>query len=200
MKPLILAMTLSLAMCLPGQAAGPLDTLTAAEAGLYLLDPDHSQIDFEVLHEGVSFYSGRFSGIAGELELETKVVEASRVKIAVPVASISTTSKALDEELREAAWLDVEKYPVMTFESSKIVAGLPGSADLPGTLTLHGVTKPLTLHVQYIGKGVDHANDKLLIGFRATAELKRSDFHLTRDMSIFGDTVGIRIDAAFEKK
>ncbi len=170
------------------------------EAGSYLVDPYHTQVHFDVLHMGFSYYEGGFSAVAGELELKPKDVAGSTVHIVLPVASVATTSAKLDGELRSADWLDVQKFPTMEFKSTSVMSSGEGEADVSGDLTLHGVTKPLTLHVKFVGSGMNPIDKKYTAGFSMSGTLKRSDFGVAKYVPMIGDEVEMEINGAFEKK
>ncbi len=169
------------------------------EAGRYVVEPNHTQVHFDVLHMGFSYYEGRFSGVSGSLTLDPKDAAGSSVEIAVPVASVSTTSAKLDEELKAADWLDAAKFPTMSFKSTAVTPAGEGEADVAGDLTLHGVTKPLTLHVKFVGAGVNPLDHKFTAGFAISGSLKRSDFGVAKYVPMIGDEVEMEINGAFEK-
>ena len=172
----------------------------SVQAGVYTLEPNHTQVDFRVKHMGFSFYDGRFSGVSGELVLDPAKPSASTVTIAVPVASVSTTSGKLDGELKSADWLDATAFPTMSFKSTMVEPGSGGKAKVTGDLTLHGVTKPVTLDVEFVGSGVNPIDKKYTTGFAIEGDIKRSAFGVTRYVPLIGDTVHLTINGAFEKK
>ena len=175
-------------------------TPSAVEAGAYVVDPNHTQVHFDVLHMGFSYYEGRFSNVSGQLDLKPADVPGSSVQITVPVDAVSTTSAKLDGELKSADWLDAGKFPTMTFKSTEVKPAGEGEADVVGDLTLHGVTKPLTLHVKLVGSGTNPLDHKYTAGFSVSGRLKRSDFGVTKYLPLIGDEVEMEINGAFEKK
>jgi len=168
-------------------------------AGTYTVEPYHTQVLFSVNHMGFSLFSGNFSGVSGTAVLSVKKPAVMSVSVSVPVASVATTVPKLTEELKEADWLDATRFPTMIFRSTKVVETGPGAADVQGTLTLHGVTKPLTLHATFVGAGVNMLDKKQTAGFQLSGSLKRSDFGVTKYVPLISDTVTISINAAFEK-
>ncbi len=118
---------------------------------------------------GFSLYSGRFSGVTGTLAIDPRQPAASRLDVTIPVASVSTTSEKLDGELKGAQWLDADRYPQMRFRSTRVALSGPGQADVTGELTLHGVTRPVTLRVRFVGAGVNPIDHAYTTGFQATA-------------------------------
>ena len=175
-------------------------TPSAVEAGAYVVDPNHTQVHFDVLHMGFSYYEGRFSNVTGQLDLKPADVAGSSVQITVPVDTVSTTSPKLDGELKSADWLDAGKFPTMTFKSTEVKPTGEGEADVVGDLTLHGVTKPLTLHVKLVGSGTNPMDHKYTAGFSVSGKLKRSEFDVTKYLPLIGDDVEMEINGAFEKK
>ncbi len=181
-------------------AAAPVTTDPAkVPAGTYKIEPYHTQVLFSVNHMGFSNFSGNFSGVSGTAVLSPKKPAAMSVSVSVPVASVYTTSPKLIEELKEADWLDAAKFPTMVFRSSSVTPTGAGTADIAGTLTLHGVTKPLTLHAKFIGAGVNILDKNETAGFELTGTLKRSDFGVSKYVPLISDTVSLTINAAFEK-
>lgn len=170
------------------------------EAGTYAVDPNHTQVVFSVSHMGFSNYTGTFSGAAGELTLDPKTASASALKVSVPVASVMTTSGKLDEELRSAQWLDAAQYPTMTFVSTKVMPMGKGKAKVTGDLTIHGMTKPTTLEVSFVGAGANPLDKKYTVGFEAKADIKRSDFGVKTYVPLIGDTLHLSIAGAFEQQ
>ena len=171
----------------------------AVQGGSYAVDPHHTQVGFSVLHMGFSFYTGRFSDASGSLDLDPKSPASSAVRISVPVASVSTTSPKLDDELKSADWLDAAKFPTMTFKSTAVTPGDKGEAKVMGDLTLHGVTKSVMLNARFIGSGVNPLDKAYTAGFEISGDIKRSDFGVTKYVPLIGDTVHLSINGAFEK-
>ena len=172
---------------------------SAVEGGTYTIESHHTQVGFSVLHMGFSFYTGRFSDVSGDLTLDPKLAAASTVRISVPIASVSTTSAKLDEELKSADWLDAAKFPTMTFKSTTVTPDGKGQAKVMGDLTLHGVTKSVNLEVRFIGSGVNPIDKRYTAGFAISGDIKRSDFGVTKYVPLIDDTVHLAINGAFEK-
>ena len=195
-----LAAILAPTALLAAMGAGPNTAPAEVTPGVYNLEPYHTQVGFSVLHMGFSFYSGRFSDASGELDLKPKAAASSTVRISVPVASVSTTSAKLDGELKDTDWLDSKTYPTMTFTSTAVTLGGKGKAKVAGNLTLHGVTKPVTFEVRFVGSGVNPLDKKYTAGFEISGDVKRSDFGVKKYIPLIGDDVHLSINAAFEKQ
>jgi polyisoprenoid-binding protein YceI len=205
-KPLVLPALTIASLVLPActqllLAAAPQATHDPVKvpAGTYKIEPYHTQVLFSVDHMGFTYFSGNFSGVSGSAVLSPKKPATMSVSVSVPVASVATTSPKLTEELKEPDWLDATKFPTMVFRSSKVTETGPGTADIDGSLTLHGVTKPLTLHAKFIGAGINFLSKNQTAGFELTGTVKRSDFGVKKYVPLIGDDVSLTINAAFEK-
>jgi polyisoprenoid-binding protein YceI len=182
-------------------AAAPPPTHDPAKVppGNYVIEPYHTQVLFSVNHFGFTNFYGNFSNVSGGLVLVAKKPAATTVNITVPVKSVSTTSAKLNEELVEPDWLDAARFPFMAFHSTAVKLTGKTTADVTGTLTLHGVTKPLTLHATFIGAGVNILDQHETVGFQLTGTLKRSDFGVSKYVPLVSDEIQLTIEAAFEK-
>ncbi|TXM66865.1 polyisoprenoid-binding protein [Methylobacterium sp. WL103] len=170
------------------------------QAGTYAVDPGHTQVGWRVSHMGFSNYAGGFSDVSGSLTLDPKNPAASKLSIKVPVASVTTTSAKLTGELKGDQWLDAGKYPDMTFVSTKVAPAGKDHAKVTGDLTLHGVTKPVTLDVTLVGAGANPLSKKYTVGFEATGTLKRSEFGVKTYVPLIGDELHLTIAGAFERQ
>ncbi|QEO18172.1 YceI family protein [Acetobacter vaccinii] len=171
-----------------------------AQSGTYAVEPGHTQVGFSVLHFGFTNYLGVFSNVSGTLKLDTKNPASSRLSVSIPVASVQTTSAKLDDELKGDQWFDAAKFPNATFESTSVRVTGRNDAIVTGNLTLHGVTKPETLKVHFIGAGVNALDKKYTTGFEATGTIKRSDFGVKMYVPYVSDDVTLRISGAFERQ
>jgi polyisoprenoid-binding protein YceI len=146
-----------------------------ALAADYAIDPNHTQATFTVTHLAISRVSGKVPVSAG-----TVAIGASGLPTAISVTfsakDIDTQSADRDRDLRSADWFDTDKYPTMTFVA-KSVSGTPQAFTVQGDLTMHGVTKPVTLNAKELGKMTD-ARNRTHIGYTATATLDRREWGL----------------------
>ncbi|AWV15691.1 polyisoprenoid-binding protein [Methylobacterium sp. XJLW] len=170
------------------------------QAGTYAVDPGHTQVGWRVSHMGFSNYAGGFSDVSGTLELQPKNPSAAKLSVKIPVASVTTTSAKLTDELKGDQWLDAAKFSDMTFVSTKVTPAGKDHAKVTGDLTLHGVTKPVTLDVTLVGAGVNPLSKKYTVGFEATGTLKRSEFGVKTYVPLIGDELHLTIAGAFEKQ
>ena len=168
-------------------------------SGAYRVEPNHTEILFGVSHIGFTTYYGVFSGASGTLTFDGDHPAASRLEIHVPVDSILTPSSVLSGELKGAQWLNAAAFPEMIFRTGKITLTGPDTADVEGELTLHGVTRPLTLQAKFTKSGINPLNHMLTLGFEAHGRLRRSDYGVTTYVPAIGDEVNLILSAAFER-
>jgi polyisoprenoid-binding protein YceI len=173
---------------------------STVQPGAYTLESSHARILWQVSHMGLSEWFGDFAGPTGTATFDPANVAADAVDVIVPVASVSTTNAVLDGELKSPAWFDAAKFPTIEFKSSKVVRTGPGTADVTGDLTFHGVTRPVTLKVKFRAAGPNVMTKHFTVGFDATAEIRRSDFGVSTYVPLIGDDVQITISAPFEKQ
>ena len=171
---------------------------TAAQSGDYKLEPTHARVQWQLTHMGLSAYWGDFALPTGTAHFDAKNAAADVVDISIPAASVSTTNPTLDGEVKE--WFEVAKYPTITFKSTKVVQTGPGAADVTGDLTLHGITKPVTLKVKFRAAGVNMLTKHYTLGFDAVTSIKRSEFGVRNYVPAVSDEVQITIAAPFEKQ
>jgi len=170
------------------------------QAGHYAVEPRHTRVLFSVVHFGFTHFYGDFSGASGTLDIDPKHVDAAQVNVSIPAASVSTTNAQLDGELKGGSWFDTARYPNITFVSRHVTRTGPKSAEIEGDLTLHGVTRPVTLDVSFNAAGLNPLDRHYTIGFDATGTLKRSDFSVRAFVPMVSDDVDIIISAAFERQ
>ena len=164
-------------------------------------DPNHSKLTFSVTHMGISDVDGLFnkfqaSAVTNKADFSDAVFELS-----VEVPSINTQVEMRDNHLRSADFFEVEKYPAMTFKSTSISRVSKDKYKLKGDLTLHGVTKPVTMDLWYRGTNVDSKSGKSTSGFQLTGMIKRSDFGIGPKFPapMLSDEVKIKADGEFIK-
>lgn len=182
--------------------AGVLFAASAAAQGpTYKIDKAHSEADFSIRHMAISNVHGRFGNIAGSVTYDEKNVAASSVDATIDVTTVDTGMPPRDGHLKSPDFFDVAKFPSMTFKS-KSVSKTGDGFDVSGDLTLHGVTKPVTLHVIASKEQVGMDGKTLSRGFEATTTLHRQDFGLTWNGTMkSGDSVlgdDVKIDISIE--
>jgi polyisoprenoid-binding protein YceI len=178
---------------------------TPALASTWEIDGSHSAAQFSVRHLMVSNVRGEFGKVSGTVSLDDKDVTKSSVDVSIDVASINTREPKRDEHLRSPDFFDVAKYPKMTFKSTGITKQADGKYAIAGNLTLHGVTKPITLVTELSPEVKDPWNN-VRRGATGTATLSRKDFGLTWNKALeaggvaVGDEVKITVDVEMVKK
>jgi polyisoprenoid-binding protein YceI len=182
-------------LALAQQVASP--DPASVKAGTYKIEPYHTQAGFSVSHFGFTNFSGVFSGASGNLVLDPANPSAARLKVTIPIQSVQTTIAQLDDQLKGDQWFDAAKFPTATFTSTKVVLSGKDSAVIAGNLTLHGVTKVVTLKAHFIGAGVNPLDKSFTAGFEATGTIKRSDFGISTYVPLVGDDVRLSIAGEF---
>jgi len=170
----------------------------AAEA--YKIDTKHADLIFSVEHAGFTHKRGWFRDFEGLLQFDATKPENSKVDVTVKTDSLDTALPARDQDLKSGMFLDSAKYPEMHFESTKVVAAENQSLRIEGNLTLHGVTKPITLNAKLNKAGPNPFDKTPTLGFSATGELKRSEFGIATFIPMIGDLVEITIEAEFRRE
>ncbi len=180
------------------QAQAPARDPAAVKAGTYKVEPYHTQVAFTLSHFGLSEFSGFFSGASGSLKLNPANPAANKLDVTIPIDSVLTTVPKLTGELKGDKWFDAAKYPTAEFTSTKVTLAGKASAIISGTLTLHGVTKPIVLKAHLVGAGINPIDKAYTVGFSATGTIKRSAFGVSAYVPYIGDDVHLTIAGAFE--
>lgn len=193
----LIALALILQTAVSAQAEN--DAKPAYAAGTYHLDPNHTSVTFRIMHMGFSRFTGRFDKIEGTMNFNANAPEQSGIDITVYPNSVNANNVKLEEELRGDKWFNVLKFQRATFRSARIERTGPTSGKVTGDFTLMGITRPLTLEVTLIGSGEHPMLKKPVLGFSATATIKRSDYGLTNYLPMIGDEVTLQIETEFDK-
>jgi polyisoprenoid-binding protein YceI len=178
--------------------AGLSATVQAATVD-YQLEPTHVDMLFSVNHLGFSWKHGSFRQLSGTLSYDAQHPEASRVAITIRADSIDTGHAARDSDLKSDHFFDVQKFPEIRFQSTKIERDASRGFVVWGELTLHGVTAPIKLQVRMNGVGQNRFDHKPTIGFSGVGQLKRSDFGMSGFLPAVGDQVKIEFDIEFNR-
>jgi polyisoprenoid-binding protein YceI len=144
----------------------------------YTIDPAHSSVQFSVRHLMISTVRGTFSGVKGTVIHDSDDPSAGALDAEIDVNTVSTGDEKRDGHLKAPDFFDVAAFPVMTFKSTQVTKGPDTSYTVVGHLTLHGVTKPLTLDVEEVSEEAKDPWGSTRIGATAKGKLKRSDFGL----------------------
>ena len=153
--------------------------------GTWQVDPYHTQVEFSAKHLGMMTVRGYFAEVSATGDINPEAPETSSVQATISTASIRTHNDVRDNDLRSSNFLEVEKYPVMTFSSTGIEAAGEDQYKLTGDLTIKGHTHPVTLDVRRYGE----FNDPMMghrIAYGATTQINRREFGLTLNMVLDG--------------
>ena len=159
------------------------------EAGTYAIDRGHTTVEFVGRHLMITKVRGRFTEFDGQLVIGDNP-EDSQVDVTIQTASVSTGDENRDGHLRGGDFLDVEKYPTITFHSTNVAFNPDGTAKVTGDLTIKEVTRPVTLAVEFEGAQPDPWGGQRL-GFSADAEIDREDWGLTWNVAL--ETGGVLV-------
>ena len=164
------------------------------------IDPAHSLVELGVKHMMVSTAKGRFRDVTGTIVLDEQNLANSSVEVEIATASIDTGNDQRDGHLRSPDFLDVEKFPTITFKSTKVELQSNEKARVTGDLTIKDVTRPVTLETELTGFGRTPFNTEI-VGFDAQTSLNRKDWNLGWNVALeaggflVGDTVKVAISA-----
>lgn len=173
MKPTFYSTVLALALATPALAP-------AAE---YAIDTKgaHAFIQFRIKHLGYSWLLGRFNDFGGQFSYDEANPNAAKVEVNINTASIDSNHAERDKHLRNHEFLDVKKFPNARFVSTGFKDNGDNTAQLKGNLTLHGVTRPVTIDVEHIGHGPDPWGGYRR-GFQGAITLKLADYNINYDL------------------
>jgi polyisoprenoid-binding protein YceI len=181
-------------------AIGLLVTLSATAQETWQLDPPHSSAQFSVRHLGVSTVRGAFTKVSGTVKYDTSDVTKSSIQATIDASSVDTRVDMRDNDLRSPNYLDVKKYPTITFQSKKVEAFGAGKLKVTGDLTIHGVTKEVVLDVDGPSQSMKDPWGNLRRGASATTKINRNDFGVSGGPGIVGDDISITLDLEMTKQ
>lgn len=165
-------------------------SLASYAADSYSVDPAHTYTHFSVSHLGFSTMQGRFDQSSGKVTLD-RAAKSGSVDITIEAASLNTGYAKRDDHLKSPDFFNVAENPKITFKSSSVKFRGDTPATVEGTLTLLGVSKPVTLTINAIKCGTNPMNKKELCGAAASAQIKRSDFGMKYGAPGIGDDIGL---------
>jgi polyisoprenoid-binding protein YceI len=169
--------------------------LALAQTSTWNIDPNHSEVDFTIKHMSLSNVHGRFGNIKGAITLNEADITKSSVSVAIDVTTVDTGVSMRDNDLKSPNYFDVAQFPTATFTSTS-VSGSAGHLKVTGNLTLHGVTRPITLDVEGPTGPVNGMDHKPHAGYSATITIKRKDFGIGAKMpeSALSDEIKLTVD------
>jgi polyisoprenoid-binding protein YceI len=186
--------------------AGAISLPAAAATSTWQIDPNHSAAQFAVRHLAISTVRGAFTKVNGTVQFDDKDVSKSSVEVTIDAASVDTRVADRDKELRSDHFFDVEKYPTLTFKSTKVEQETPGKLKVTGDLTIHGVTKQVVLEVEGPTAPVKDPWGNQRAAANASTKVNRQDFGVKWNAKmdnggwVVGDDVDITIDVEMVQK
>ncbi|RMD98638.1 MAG: polyisoprenoid-binding protein [Deltaproteobacteria bacterium] len=168
-------------------------------AETYAIDPVHSTVIFRVKHLGVGYLYGRFNDISGTIRFDEANPAKSSVEVTVKVASVDTNDEKRDKHLLSPDFFNAKQFPVIRFESASVKAVGGDLYEVSGNMTIHGITKPITVKMTRIGAGKDPWGNYRM-GFEGVFSVKRSDFGIRYMPQGIGDDVLITLSVEAIRK
>ena len=172
-------------------------------ASTWEIDTAHAEATFAVKHLMVSTVKGNMGAVTGKIEMDDKDITKSTIEASIDVKGINTKQVKRDEHLRSPDFFDVEKFPTMTFKSTKIAKEKGTKLKITGDLTMHGVTKSVVLDGDLSAEAANPWSGAKTRGFSGSTKINRKDFGLTWNKGLeaggvlVGDEVTVGIDAEF---
>lgn len=173
---------------------------TALKPGNYELDRDHAALLFKVGHLGFSKFIGRFERFDVSLEFDQDQPENSKVEAVIDMTSLDIGNDDFANTLMGPNWFDANQFPETLFRSTQIEITGENTGLMTGDLTMHGVTRPVTMDIIFNGGGNDRLRGAYVIGLSARAEIDRREFGVDRFRGFVSDTVELEIEAEFKKR
>ena len=186
--------------------AAVLSLPAAAATSTWQIDPNHSAAQFAVRHLAISTVRGAFTKVSGTIQFDDKDVAKSSVDVTIDAASVDTRVEGRDKDLRSDHFFEVEKYPTLTFKSTKVEQVEVGKLKVTGDLTIHGVTKQVVLDVEGPTAAVKDPWGNQRAAASATTKINRQDFGVKWNAKmdnggwVVGDDVAITIDVEMVQK
>lgn len=165
----------------------------SAATTTWTIDSNHSAAQFSVRHMMVSNVRGEFGKLSGAIVFDDQDVSRSTVEATIDATTINTRVEARDNDLKSDSFFDVAKYPTITFKSAKFRSTGPNKYSVDGNLTIHGVTKPVTLEVN-VTPAIKDPKGNERRGAEATTKISRKDFGVSGSPGGVGDEVQVLID------
>ncbi len=166
----------------------------AAQSGTWKIDPNHSSAQFSVRHLGVSTVRGAFTKVNGSGTYDSSDPAKTSLEATIEASSVDTRVEMRDNDLRSPNFLDVQKYPTITFHSKQTKSAGAGKLQIAGDLTIHGVTKEVVLDVDGPSAPIKDPWGNQRIGASATTKINRQDFGVKGAPGVVGDQIAITID------
>jgi polyisoprenoid-binding protein YceI len=169
-----------------------------AQMETWKIDPAHSAAQFSVKHLAISTVRGQFQKISGTVVYDPRDAAKTSIDVSIDAASVDTRVDRRDQDLRSPNFLDVQKFPAITYKSTRVEAAGPGKLKVTGDLTIHGVTKEVVLDLDGPSAPIT-AMGGLRMGASATTKINRKDFGVSGAPAMVGDDISITLDVEVTK-
>lgn len=179
---------------LPGVLALALAASGSARAERFAIDPVHTRVAFQVSHAGFSSPVATFSKVSGVLDFDKDDWGKARVEVRIPIDTLELGDQKWQGKILDGTFFDAKKFPEARFVSTKVEGKGENAAEVTGDLTLHGVTKPVVLHVKLNQLARHPLTFKRTAGFSATGTLSRKDFGIDNWAKVVGDEVKLILE------
>lgn len=185
--------------------SSPATVSSAAAVSNWNIDPVHSIAEFRVKHMMISSVRGQFTGVTGTLTYNESDLGKSRVEAVIDVSTINTHDSQRDTHLKSPDFFDAEKFPTMTFKSTRVTRKGDGSLAVSGPLTVHGITKEVEFEVEGPTPPAKDPWGNTRVGVTAKTRVNRTDFGLTFNAALetggvlVGEDVAITLELEFVK-
>lgn len=176
-------------------AAVTMVTSSFAQVSIWQIDPNHSSAQFSVRHLGVSTVRGAFTKVSGSANYDPADPTKTTLDATIEASSVDTRVEMRDNDLRSPNFLEVQKYPTITFHSKQAKTAGEGKLRVTGDLTIHGVTKEVVLDVEGLSAPIKDPRGNQRIGASASTKINRKDFSVNGAPGVVGDEITITIDA-----
>jgi len=171
-----------------------------AQLETWTIDPAHSASQFAARHMGISTVRGEFRKVSGSATYDPADPSKTSLEATIDATSVDTRVDMRDNDLRSPNFLDVQKYPTITFKSKRAEPAGAGKMKITGGLTIHGVTKEAVLDVEGPSAPVKDPKGNFHVGASASTTIKRKDFGVNGAPAMVGDDISITIDAELVKQ
>ena len=172
----------------------------AAQVQMWQIDPNHTAAQFSVRHMGISTVRGAFTKVSGTAQYDPADLSKTSVDATIEASSVDTRVSMRDDDLRSPNYFDVAKYPTITFKSKSVQAAGEGKLKIVGDLTIHGVTKEVTLDVDGPSAPVTDPKGNSHVGASASTTVNRKDFGVGGSSNMVGEDITITIDVELVRK
>ena len=172
----------------------------AAQVQTWQIDPNHTAAQFSVRHMGISTVRGAFTKVSGSAQYDPSNVSKTSIDATIDASSVDTRVSMRDNDLRSPNYFDVAKYPTITFKSKSVQAVGEGKLKIVGDLTIHGVTKEVTLDVDGPSAPVTDPKGNSHLGASASTKVNRKDFGVGGSSNMVGEDITITIDVELVRK